>query len=108
MGWIRKDKVIKKPVKKVVKKKVTMPKVEEPVEELVKETVDEEEEFVENDDEEDGNEETPAPIPQQQVQSSDWSVVQVATQTEPIIYEKSTNKQLTLHQAVAELLNRTE
>jgi hypothetical protein len=47
------------------------------------------------------------PIPQQ-VQNTEWIVQQIATATEPVIYNPQTGEQLDLYSAIAEILNRTE
>lgn len=76
----------KKPEKpKMVEKPVPEPVVKEPVKE-VKEEVETTEEASE----------------------SVWSVEDIPTATTPVIYNSVTKTQLSLYEAVAEILNRTE
>ena len=86
------------PVRKVKKQKV----VEE----------QEEEEEVEEEDVEDEESEEEEQESEKQYEKKDvvfdWSVQEVPTATQPVIYNKKTKKALNLYEAVAEILNRSE
>lgn len=85
---------------------------EEPEEEKFTEEIDdEEEEYVE---------EIPVPKPEpvrkqvipkpviKQEPQQEWSIQEVTSETQPLIYNSKTKKYYTLLSAIAELLNRTE
>lgn len=91
MGWIKKDK------KKTVEKVKEAEKLEKEIAETKEEVKELKEEESEDEDEEEDTE-----------QVVDWSAVKIATQTEEVIYESKSKTQLSLHQAIAEILNRTE
>jgi len=48
------------------------------------------------------------PTPVQEVEEDLWSVQEVPTATQPVIYNARTQKVYTLFEAVAEILNRSE
>ncbi len=50
----------------------------------------------------------PKQVQHVQVEEPIWSVQHVAVQTEPVVYNSATQKSLTLHEAVVEILNRIE
>jgi len=49
-----------------------------------------------------------APVQQSPIREPAWVVKQVATQTEPVICNKQTNKPYSVLEILAEILNRTE
>lgn len=51
---------------------------------------------------------TPPTLPTPAAQVNTWSVGEVATATQPVIYNASTEEQLDLHQALSKCLNMLE
>ena len=74
------------------------------------------EKVVQEVDEEEEEEFVPQPVrkPIQQVQSKpvevkpDWTVEEISTATQPVIYNSKTKKAYTIYEAIAEILNRSE
>jgi len=102
MGFLKRRKEIRK-IEPKLSKNVELKEGEEiveeqPEEEIVKDEVETEEEIVEEQ-------------PKEKVVEEDeniWSVQEIPTQTQPIIYNKETKKTYDLYSAVVEILNRIE